>query len=346
MSSVNNGIPFVPENTIDPAAGLNESINVIDALLQVAAVSVGENTPPGSPAAGARYIVGTSPTGAWSGQANKLARWLDGTWSFFDARYAVSLSDNKQYIRGASGWSAIDSSGEWSAETVSQAEAEAGTATTRRAWTAQRVRQAIVAWWNSVSSAWGRGFVASAGAAAGRTALGLGSAATATLQTSSTDEGTGRAMVNGAWGLGLSGSSHATGTDYDTVARTQFIQSSESNNPSLLTSGLPGGYFNGINFHRSTTVHQRMILNWTSGVTVPRLFLQTKALGGPWTTAEAWTNVNLTPNVLTSYTLATLPNAAANPRLQAWCSNLTGGAMPVYSDGTNWRRTFDNSIAN
>lgn len=37
---------------------------------------------------------------------------------------------------------------EWTAETVAQAEAEAGTATTRRAWTAQRVRQAIVAWWN------------------------------------------------------------------------------------------------------------------------------------------------------------------------------------------------------
>lgn len=35
---------------------------------------------------------------------------------------------------------------EWTAATVEQAEAEAGTATTRRAWTAQRVRQAIVAW--------------------------------------------------------------------------------------------------------------------------------------------------------------------------------------------------------
>jgi hypothetical protein len=36
---------------------------------------------------------------------------------------------------------------EWTGVTVAQAEAEAGTATTRRAWTAQRVRQAIVAWW-------------------------------------------------------------------------------------------------------------------------------------------------------------------------------------------------------
>lgn len=38
---------------------------------------------------------------------------------------------------------------EWTATTVSQIEAETGTATTRRAWTAERVRQAVVAWWNS-----------------------------------------------------------------------------------------------------------------------------------------------------------------------------------------------------
>ncbi len=36
---------------------------------------------------------------------------------------------------------------EWSASTISQAEAEAGTATTRRAFTALRVFQAIAAWW-------------------------------------------------------------------------------------------------------------------------------------------------------------------------------------------------------
>ena len=38
---------------------------------------------------------------------------------------------------------------EWTAETVAQVEAEAGTATTRRAWTAQRVFQAIGAWWTA-----------------------------------------------------------------------------------------------------------------------------------------------------------------------------------------------------
>ena len=106
MSSVNNNIPFVPENTIDPAAGLNESINVIDALTQIRVVSVGTNTPPGSPANGARYIVGTAPTGAWAGQADKLARWLDGVWTFFDAAIVVNLADNKLWIRGAA-WVAV-----------------------------------------------------------------------------------------------------------------------------------------------------------------------------------------------------------------------------------------------
>mgnify|MGYP007090084482 CR=1 FL=1 len=48
--------------------------------------------------------------------------------------------------------SRLSNSREWTAETVEQAEAEAGAATTRRAWTALRVRQAIAAWWATVSS--------------------------------------------------------------------------------------------------------------------------------------------------------------------------------------------------
>jgi hypothetical protein len=39
--------------------------------------------------------------------------------------------------------SRLSDSREWTADTISQAEAEAGTSTTRRAWTAERVKQAI-----------------------------------------------------------------------------------------------------------------------------------------------------------------------------------------------------------
>ena len=231
MNTINNNIPFVPENTNDPAAGLNLSINQIDALLQARVQSVGANTPP-TGAEGERHIVGTAPTGAWLGQANKLARFLSAGWQFYDARMVMDTA-GLIYLRPGTTWTVgkqlstedytsaekaklggvatgatanstdaqlrdrathtgtqasstisdfqaaaaaaapvqdddarLTDAREWTAAEVSQAEAEAGTATTARKWTALRVRQAVAAWWNSISSAWGRGFVASADAAA------------------------------------------------------------------------------------------------------------------------------------------------------------------------------------
>ena len=68
----------------------------------------------------------------------------------------------------------VTNSREWSASTVSQSEAGAGTSSTRRAWTAQRVRQAITAWWQSASTAVGRNLVTASDAAAARSAIGAG----------------------------------------------------------------------------------------------------------------------------------------------------------------------------
>lgn len=73
--------------------------------------------------------------------------------------------------------SRLTNSREWTGATVSQAEAEAGTATTRRAWTAQRVRQAIVAWWSTVGSAFGKTLLNSSDANAAKSSLGLHSVA-------------------------------------------------------------------------------------------------------------------------------------------------------------------------
>lgn len=74
--------------------------------------------------------------------------------------------------------SRLSNSREWIAETISQAEAEYGAATYRRAFTAQRVRQAIVAWWNGVTGVFGRDLVTSTSNTAARSKLGLGTAAT------------------------------------------------------------------------------------------------------------------------------------------------------------------------
>lgn len=73
----------------------------------------------------------------------------------------------------------LTDSREWSEDTVPQAEAEGGTASTRRAWTAQRVRQAINAWWQLVTSGFGRNFIAVSNESAARNVLQLTYPATA-----------------------------------------------------------------------------------------------------------------------------------------------------------------------
>lgn len=73
----------------------------------------------------------------------------------------------------------LTDSREWSEETVAQEEAEAGTASTRRAWTAQRVWQAINAWWQLVTSGFGRNFIAATNEQAARSVLQLTYPATA-----------------------------------------------------------------------------------------------------------------------------------------------------------------------
>lgn len=48
--------------------------------------------------------------------------------------------------------------------------------------------------------------------------------------------------------------------------------------------------------------------------------------------------------VLNTYTVGALPNAATNVRGMIYVSNETGGAVPAFSDGTNWRRVTDRAI--
>jgi hypothetical protein len=44
------------------------------------------------------------------------------------------------------------------------------------------------------------------------------------------------------------------------------------------------------------------------------------------------------------YTVLTLPDATKNTGGQVFVSNESGGAVPAFSDGTNWRRVTDRAI--
>lgn len=47
---------------------------------------------------------------------------------------------------------------------------------------------------------------------------------------------------------------------------------------------------------------------------------------------------------LPSYTVATVPTASSWANSLIYVSNETGGAVPAFSDGTNWRRVTDRAV--
>jgi hypothetical protein len=60
----------------------NEALVLLDAIAQGSVLDRHLATPPASPVAGDRYLIAASPTGAWAGQAGKIAHFIDGVWDF------------------------------------------------------------------------------------------------------------------------------------------------------------------------------------------------------------------------------------------------------------------------
>lgn len=60
----------------------NEALRALDLVVQLSVTSVNATTPPAAPEQGETHALGASPTGDWSGQANKLAAWIDNGWHF------------------------------------------------------------------------------------------------------------------------------------------------------------------------------------------------------------------------------------------------------------------------
>ena len=58
----------------------NEALRLLDGLVQLSVRDQDLTAPPGSPADGDRYIVGSGATGDWAGWYLNVALWTDGAW--------------------------------------------------------------------------------------------------------------------------------------------------------------------------------------------------------------------------------------------------------------------------
>lgn len=82
MTTSRFGITEPTEGVAGNAVTIARALRLHEALLCSEVLNSTLATPPGSPAEGDVYIVATSPTGAWTGQAGKFAVRLEGAWSF------------------------------------------------------------------------------------------------------------------------------------------------------------------------------------------------------------------------------------------------------------------------
>lgn len=60
----------------------NEALMRLDLLVQLTVADRTRTAPPPGPVEGQRHIIAAAPTGAWAGQAGRIALWLDGVWQF------------------------------------------------------------------------------------------------------------------------------------------------------------------------------------------------------------------------------------------------------------------------
>ena len=86
----------------------------VDALVMPVVKGVGTNTPPGSPADGDAYVVGTSPTGAWAAKNNQIARWssVANAWEFYVPKAGWKVQDSSatgqpSYTFTGSAWTTL-----------------------------------------------------------------------------------------------------------------------------------------------------------------------------------------------------------------------------------------------
>lgn len=86
---------------------VNDDMRILDALCNITVINQTTNTPPGSPADGSTYIVGSSPTGSWVGYASKIAYYNSNAWQIYTPTtgwIAYDTAQNAYFQWSGSAW--------------------------------------------------------------------------------------------------------------------------------------------------------------------------------------------------------------------------------------------------
>jgi hypothetical protein len=134
-------LPLLAVNQMQKDVTHNEALARIDLLLLPVVIGAPLNTPPAAPNAGDCWIVGSSPTAAWSGHAGQIAGSTSGGWRWFSVPEGAVVTNRAgaRYVRTASGWTAPAAVSEPAGGAVVDSEARAAFAALLTALRAQGV---------------------------------------------------------------------------------------------------------------------------------------------------------------------------------------------------------------
>lgn len=103
-------LPYLMPSQAQKHVTHNEALKSLDLLVQLRIAGFDIETPPGSPNDGDTYALGGAPTGAWAGQGDQLAAWVDGGWVFFtpqDGFQAVDQTTGEIRVHQAGSWQSL-----------------------------------------------------------------------------------------------------------------------------------------------------------------------------------------------------------------------------------------------
>jgi hypothetical protein len=155
---------------------------------------------------------------------------------------------------------------------------------------------------------------------------------------------TGPAGVAGSTGptgiqgpTGIPGPTGAGGGSIDPTKIVTITNNTPSTTPSNGALVVSGGVGVGGAVRSASSIYAQSFVSTNAGV-------PTITSGNDLQLSPAGMVISTAPIKLASYTVAQLASVVPGPGSIVFCSNATGGSVPVYYDGTNWRKFTDGNI--
>jgi len=104
-------LPFLAAAQAQKHVSVNEALNALDAIVQLAVIEQNLAQPPASPGQGDRYIVAAGATGDWATHETQVASYNDGAWQFYQPQtgwIAWIEDEEKQYIFKNTMWQSLN----------------------------------------------------------------------------------------------------------------------------------------------------------------------------------------------------------------------------------------------